>query len=485
MKKQPKRFLCWDEKIIEKSNNIQILAHRPVKKNLALVCDSEWEGPHNGYASIVKVGDTYRMYYRADSMRQHMDKSKVPGKPVICVAESRDGGITFKKPRIGRYEYNGSKYNNIVFMRDQPIDNFSVFYDTNPACPKEEKFKALCEKMDLETYATQLIYYASEDGYEFHEMYSLEALRGTFDTFNVTFWDEHSKQYFIYYRAWHTKEGEDRLQWRGIKGHDIRDIRVATSNDFRTWTVHGRICFEAGQEDYPLYTNQITKYFRSPDTMIGFPVRYADRKDEAGNFDFMPLGDRHTSITEVYGREGTAVTDCVLMTSDDGFTFNRRDEAFMTPGPENHDNWWYGNCYTVYGLVETEAEEEGAPNEISFYMGENYRIKNVNFRRYTLRLDGFYSWFAPYRGGEVLTKPMTITGDELHVNFATSAVGGMAVTVCDENGQEMEGYSSYVLFGDSVDRPVEFSKPLQELKGQQVRLKFYLKDAHLYSFIFE
>lgn len=485
MTKQPKRFLCWDENIIEKRHNIQILSHRPVKRNLALVCDSEWEGPHNGYASIVKVGDTYRMYYRADSMRQQMDKSKVPGKAVICVAESHDGGITFKKPRIGRYEYNGSKYNNIVFMRELAIDNFSVFYDTNPDCPREEKFKALCEKMNPETYATQLIYYASEDGYEFREMYPLEPLRGTFDTFNVTFWDENTQQYFLYYRAWHTKEGEDRLSWRGIKSYDIRDIRVATSKDFREWTVHGRIGLKEGQEDYPLYTNQITKYFRSPDAFIGFPVRYADRKEEARNFSFMPLGDRHESITEVFGREGTAVTDCVIMTSTDGFTFDRRDEAFMTPGVENQTNWWYGNCYTVYGLVETEAEEAGAPNEMSFYMGENYRIKNVNFRRYTLRLDGFFSWFAPYRGGEVLTKPLTVTGENMYVNFATSAVGGMVVAVCDEDGQSLEGYTSYVMFGDSVDRPVAFEKSLKLLEGKKVRLKFKMKDAHLYSFIFE
>ena len=199
----------------------------------------------------------------------------------------------------------------------------------------------------------------------------------------------------------------------------------------------------------------------------------------------MPLGDRHESITEVYGREGTAVTDCVIMTSNDGFTFDRRNEAFMTPGLENQTNWWYGNCYTVYGLVETEAEEAGAPNEISFYMGENYRIKNVNFRRYTLRLDGFFSWFAPYRGGELLTKPLTVTGENMYMNFATSAVGGITVTVCNEEGQELEGYSSYVMFGDSVDRPVEFEKSLKELEAKTVRLKFKMKDAHLYSFIFE
>jgi hypothetical protein len=40
------------------------------------------------------------------------------------------------------------------------------------------------------------------------------------------------------------------------------------------------------------------------------------------------------------------------------------------------------------------------------------------------------------------------------------------------------------MFGDTVDRPVEFEKPLSALKGKTVRLKFEMKDAHLYSFAF-
>lgn len=483
MKKAPHRILCWDDKIIEISENIQVRAHKPEKKNIALTCDNEWEGVHNGYASVIRMGDTYRLYYRADPFRHRLDKAPTPGKAVICVAESRDGGITFRKPNVGKYEYNGTKNNNIVFSRAKAIDNFSIFYDTNPNCPKEEKFKALCELNLGSEGGTHLIYYASEDGYDFREQYALD-VQGTFDTYNVVLWDENTEQYFLYYRAFHTPEGEDRLSWKGARPNWIRHVRVATSKDFKNWTKHGRISFEEGQEIYQLYTNQITKYFRTDDTFIGFPVRYNDRAEEKRNFHFMPLGDRHENITEVFGREGTAVTDCVIMTSNDGLCFNRRDEAFMTPGVEARDNWWYGNCYTVYGLAETEAEEDGAPNEISFYMGENYRIKNVNFRRYTIRLDGFFSWFAPYRGGEAVTKPVTVDGNELRINFATSALGGVTISICDEEGKELEGYQSYTMFGDSVDRPVEFEKPLSDICGKAVRLKIKMRDAHLYSFVF-
>ena len=483
MKKAPHRILCWDDKIIEISENIQVRAHKPEKKNIALTCDNEGEGVHNGYASVIRMGDTYRLYYRADPFRHRLDMAPTPGKAVICVAESRDGGITFRKPNVGKYEYNGTKNNNIVFSRAKAIDNFSIFYDTNPNCPKEEKFKALCELNLGSEGGTHLIYYASEDGYDFREQYALD-VQGTFDTYNVVLWDENTEQYFLYYRAFHTPEGEDRLSWKGARPNWIRHVRVATSKDFKNWTKHGRISFEEGQEIYQLYTNQITKYFRTDDTFIGFPVRYNDRAEEKRNFHFMPLGDRHENITEVFGREGTAVTDCVIMTSNDGLCFNRRDEAFMTPGVEARDNWWYGNCYTVYGLAETEAEEDGAPNEISFYMGENYRIKNVNFRRYTIRLDGFFSWFAPYRGGEAVTKPVTVDGNELRINFATSALGGVTVFICDEEGKELEGYQSYTMFGDSVDRPVEFEKPLSDICGKAVRLKIKMRDAHLYSFVF-
>jgi hypothetical protein len=171
------------------------------------------------------------------------------------------------------------------------------------------------------------------------------------------------------------------------------------------------------------------------------------------------------------------------MTSEDGHVFNRRDEAFFTPGPENNSNWWYGNCYPSYGFIETKADERGAANEISMYMGENYRIKNVNFRRYTLRLDGFFSWRAPYRGGEVLTKPITVSAEEMHINFSTSAAGGITVSICGENGKELDGYESCVIFGDSTDRHVTFQKPLSELLGKSARLRFKMKDAYLYSFV--
>ena len=218
---------------------------------------------------------------------------------------------------------------------------------------------------------------------------------------------------------------------------------------------------------------------------IGFPMRYNDRRDCPDNFEQLPLGEIHKRLYENRRRQGTAFTDGAIITSRDGYNFNKWDEAYITPGIENPMNWWYGNCLMAYGMFETPADEEGAPNEISMLIPEScYRIKPVEYYRYTTRLDGFFSWYAKYRGGEVLTKPFTFEGDELEINFSTSAFGDVTVTVCDECGNELDGYKSGKIFGDSVCRKVKFEKELKLLENTPVRLKFYLRDCDLYSFKF-
>ena len=80
------RILCGDTSMIAESKDIRVEMHRPVKKNIALTCDKEWEGVHNGYSCFLKVGDRYRIYYRADASRHRMDKTMTPGRGVICKA---------------------------------------------------------------------------------------------------------------------------------------------------------------------------------------------------------------------------------------------------------------------------------------------------------------------------------------------------------------------------------------------------------------
>ena len=72
----------------------------------------------------MKDGDVYRMYYRGSSDPSYTMKSQLrPGEQITaahpqyaCYAESRDG-ITWTRPSLGLFEFNGSKDNNIVWVR--------------------------------------------------------------------------------------------------------------------------------------------------------------------------------------------------------------------------------------------------------------------------------------------------------------------------------------------------------------------------------
>ncbi len=161
--------------------------------------------------------------------------------------------------------------------------------------------------------------------------------------------------------------------------------------------------------------------------------------------------------------------------------FERSGEAFCTPGIENNENWIYGDCCFGRGLFETASDYPHEPCEMSFYKCHGYRHRPVDVVRYTLRLDGFRSWYADAKGGYVLTKPIELCGKSMSVNFATSALGSLRIIICDTNSNPIPGYDSTTLFGDSVDRPIDFEKPLSDLCGKAVRLRIEMSECNLYS----
>ena len=141
-------------------------------------------------------------------------------------------------------------------------------------------------------------------------------------------------------------------------------------------------------------------------------------------------------------------------------------------------------------MVETASTYDGAPAELSFYVKDTARMKRPHrLRRYTLRLDGFASVYAPLTGGELLTRPLRFDGARLEINFSTSAGGRLRVEIQEETGQPIAGFTldaCHLQYGDQFDRVVswESGADVSELAGRPVRLRFELKDADLYSFRF-
>jgi hypothetical protein len=101
----------------------------------------------------------------------------------------------------------------------------------------------------------------------------------------------------------------------------------------------------------------------------------------------------------------------------------------------------------------------------------------------TLRRDGFVSLDAGKEEGYLLTKPLMIDNQELHINVDASC-GYLVIIITDDQGYQIDGYTSPYITGDHLNLNVTFDRPIEELMGKKVRLKFQLKKSSLYSYWF-
>lgn len=465
-----RREVFWDDFLLDtEKTTAEIVLHAPTPKEVVMTGDEPWEGDGGGYYNLLKDDDLYRMYYLAGKQLNAEGTQLSPERMIVCYAESKDGKI-WTKPNLEICSYKGMKENNIILNEDAAyFDNFSVFKDANPACPPEERYKGV----GVDNNDHNLWCFASADGIHFAKAWPMTN-KGKFDTLNIAFWDKNRNQYFCYLRDFHNIPGND-------LNAGIRDIRWMTSPDFKTWTDPVQLDF-GESEDYPLYTNVVQPYYRADHVFIGFPSRYVERKEWNSNYDQLPGLERRQARMKGHPRYGLAVTDCVFMSSRDGKKWNRWDDAFLRPGPEEPYNWVYGDCYPALGMIETLNDRPELPNEISMYVPEaHWSMRSHKVRRYTLRIDGFASCHAPYKPKVVVTKPFIYKGTDLSLNFATSAKGYVKIKLI---GPETT-LDSIELFGDTLDRKVTFDNgEVEALAGKPVTMEITLSDADIYSFKF-
>jgi len=433
--------LLVDDCLIERmEGEVALRLHRPQVREVVMVHDKPWEGNTCGYHTIFQDGPLYRMYYRGWDHDMTTGKQRHPA--VVCYAESADG-IHWERPVLGLVKFAGSKENNIVW-EGIGTHNFVPFNDANPHCATDARYKAVGQD------SGKLFAFVSPDGIHWRLLGDEPVLTdGAFDSQNLVFWDSVRSEYRCYFRDF--RDGR-------------RDIKVATSADFIHWSPAVWLEFPGAPRAH-LYTNQTMPYYRAPHLLVGFPTR------------FVP--DRGS------------LTEGLFMSSRDGVTFDRWAEAFIRPG-RIAEKWHNRSNYIWWGLVETVSSLPGAGKELSLYTNERYYYEGqgVRTRRHTCRIDGFVSLHASYKGGQVLTRPLTFEGDVLAVNFATSAAGGLRVQIEDAQGRPLSGWSLAdcpVIYGDRIDHLVKWQRgrDVGALAGKPIRLRFALQDGDLYAFGFQ
>ena len=445
--------LFLDDTLIDRMQGVRLKLHRPRSKGIVLRFDEPWEGEFSGFPRIVDDSGTYRMYYRGLPPWKK-------GEPLVestCVAVSRDG-IHWEKPNVGRIELLGTTRNNAVFEGS----GFAPFLDTRPGVPQSQRLKALKGPPRLKT-EIGVRAYVSSDGLrweESHDTYPGERL-------GSVFWSAVEGRYVQYVRS--DDEGSEEL---------IRTVSRATSSDFRGWGKFSLMDFGSTPptREEQLYTIGVRPYFRAPHIYLALAARFVPNKraltdEECGKLGRHPLGGGCSSIAD-------AVLLSIRASEPDRIRWTFQ-EAFVRPGLEP-GSWSARTNYPGEGFIATSEEE------ISFYVQRDYGFKTNGLERFVVRTDGFASVRAPYGGGEFLTRPLRFSGNELVLNYATSAAGGIRVEVQDEKGEPIPGLTlgdCQEIIGDEIERVVRWKEgpALGRLQGTVVRLRVVMRGADLYS----
>ena len=94
-----------------------------------------------------------------------------------------------------------------------------------------------------------------------------------------------------------------------------------------------------------------------------------------------------------------------------------------------------------------------------------------------------------YQGGELLTRPLIVSGKKLVINFSTSAAGSIRVELQTANGKPVPGFSLFECreqIGNEIERQVTWDSDsdLSTVVAEPLRLRFVMKDADLFAFQF-
>jgi hypothetical protein len=490
--------------------------HELIPDEIVMTLDEphEWTNDSLCYNSILFDGRRYLLYYRAGGRKPSASNSGRKSRFVLCVAETSDG-IHFRRSRVN---ISNEGYNVVLdnTMTDHLVKDgaenlipavTTSFFDTNPACPPDERYKLIATNEKKGQYAMHL--FVSPDGYHFRRKtgpFRLSADSG-YDSANQAFFDNEAGVYRLYHRGFRT----DGPTWK-------RTIMTHTTKDFVHFSKGKKLEFDAAFDKFfaqgqELYTNAVRPYFRAPHILLGFPMRYFDGSLIPGMHLPSPYneGTQHTdpesewnsrilsrpnlklrlSVIRHQMRFAMASTDTVLIASRDGKKFRGWGESLLKPPPQE-DSWTYGAGTVYIGMIPTRSKfGKGAPDELSFYSSEGLWSDGcVDIRRYHIRMDGFVSLKFGADGGIMTTRPFTFEGGRLSLNISTGGFAGFLAEFRDGNGKPIPGYT----FADSLEeigddlamiaRWKDHGSDVRPLEGKTVQLAVRARNADLYSLAF-
>ncbi|MDP6720143.1 MAG: hypothetical protein QGF59_15895, partial [Pirellulaceae bacterium] len=243
----------------------------------------------------------------------------------------------------------------------------------------------------------------------------------------------------------------------------------AWSRDMLHWTVTSDRIHVADRRDHSSDEAEAAYCFPYGSQWIGFAEMRRIRKSDGG------VVERGTTI------------NWELLTSRDGRHWSRPvRELFFADSSEES---WRHQVFKVFANPPIQRNGKlliyygGKTGAVSIEKGyEPFQAMCLA----TLRADGFVSLTAGEEAGQLVTRPLVVTGKRLLLNVAVHDAGEARVEVLDEQQQAIPGFqlsNSIPNQGQSIEQPAAWrgDAKWEQLTGKRVRLRIRLRNADLYA----
>lgn len=468
-----RKRLFLDDTVVAEMENVSRTIH-PAQKfagNPVLTATEPWEGAVViVYGSVLREDDgSFRMWY-------HCAQG-------VAYAESEDG-VSWRKPALDVVQHEGNATNVVIDREAEDgapgylpyfYEVFGVFRDFRDPDPNRRyKMGFLSIQRDYDGPRQDPFHggqrrglgvAGSPDGIHWTllDSWATEAICD-----GATHWmyEPANEHYVLYGRTKHVSDALT-AAWAGDAWFDThfwgRAVARVESPDFLDWDhkdpASAPVVMEADAND-PVAT-------------------------EIYSMNVFPYGAQYVALVQrFHNRPGDVFLDLQLGVSQDSVHFERvgdRTPFIPCGGVGAWDR--FNNSAATNPPVEVGDELRfyygGRTYRHSPYEGPDEGVSGGGVGFASIRRDRFVSLGASFDGGAIVTRPMTISGNTLHLN-ADSAHGTITVEVLVKTGESTA--KSLPITANGLDIAVEWDEGgLDESEGP-VALRFRLENALLYAF---
>ena len=491
------RQLFIDDYVIAEMQGVKQVLNQPKKYpgNPIIAPDRPWEG-NRVLGPGVKFDEkknVFTMDYQANW----------PNGVRTCRAVSKDG-MNWVKPELGMVEFKGSKKNNLFRgERSSGPKGLHTPWDPDP----QKQYKMFAGRHGPGMF--------SPDGYTWTTPPESKKVANVASDSSVMIVYDHVKGRYVGFtktiamggghdrRSYGITFSDDFLEWTPMKAILVPDARDEVLARQRVSALRDRVTYDDGpkwhlaqlyymrQIPYQgMYIGLLMKF-----DLSGWPPELQKQKlqsttaggedgiayyelassrdlehwERAGNREiFLPVGEAGTWEAGIHGlpREPIIVGDEIRF-----YYASRR----TLRGPSSMTSLTHPEHEAAVAEIKKEARLKGKK-----YSGAGIGLA-------TLRLDGWVSVDAGPAGGALTTKCVVFEpGKKLVIN-AAAPKGSVAVEILYPTGKPVAGFTESdcdIFSSDAIRHTVTWhgQADLSELADKPVSLRFYLRDAKLFSF---